>query len=217
MVTGPATAPHAQLLAAFVFADTVKPEAASVIGALNQLGIRTLMLSGDQASVANTVAQSIGVQEVRAEVLPGDKAAAIAELRQQVSGDHASQAATSGKGSKGHKKAKVAMVGDGVNDAPALAAADVSIAMGSGTDVAMHTAGLTFMDGKLDALPRAVGLSRAVTRKIKQNLAWAFGYNVLALPLAALGYLSPMVAGAAMAMSSVSVVLNALALRRWKP
>jgi Cu+-exporting ATPase len=167
------------------------------VAALQARGLRTVLLSGDNRGAAEAVARRLGIAEVRAEVLPADKAAEVAALRRggQV----------------------VAMVGDGINDAPALAAADVGLAMATGTDVAMATAGLTLMRGDPRLVPEALGLSRAITRKIRQNLFWAFAYNVVGIPLAALGLLSPVVAGAAMALSSVSVLANALLLSRWRP
>jgi Cu+-exporting ATPase len=177
------------------FGDEPKAGAATAIAALHAQGLRTLLLSGDNRGAAEAVARRLGITEVRAEVLPADKAAVVTELR---------------------RTAKVAMVGDGINDAPALAAADVGLAMATGTDVAMETAGLTLMRGDPALVLEAWQLSRAITRKIRQNLFWAFAYNVVGIPLAALGWLSPVVAGAAMAMSSLSVLGNALLLARWR-
>ena len=157
------------------------------------MGLRTVMLTGDAQGAARAVAAQLGIDEVQAGILPQAKADAAAALH------------------------PVAMVGDGINDAPALAAADVGIAMGGGTDVAMETAGITLMRGDLSLVADAIEVSRPTVRKIRQGLFWAFAYNALGIPLAALGYLSPMVAGAAMALSSVSVVCNALLLRRWRP
>jgi len=187
----------ARLLGLLAFGDTVKPAAAQAISRLHALGIRTIMLTGDNEGSAQAVARELGIDEVRANVLPGDKAAAVQALR-----------ASAGR---------VAMVGDGINDAPALAAADVGIAMATGTDVAMETAGITLMRGDPRLVADAVDISRRTYAKIKQNLWWAFGYNVLGIPLAAFGLLNPVIAGAAMAFSSVSVVSNALTLRRWRP
>jgi Cu+-exporting ATPase len=178
------------------FGDTAKADARSAIDALRALGVRTLLLSGDNRDSAGAVAAALGIDAVRAEVLPADKAAIVAEHKRDGS--------------------VVAMVGDGLNDAPALAAADVGIAMGTGTDVAMHAAGITLMRGQVSLVADAIDLSRRTTAKIRQNLFWAFVYNVVGIPLAALGWLSPVVAGAAMALSSVSVVTNALTLRSWK-
>ena len=185
-----------RVLGLLAFGDAVKPGAAAAVATLRRLGVRTVLLTGDNAGAAAAVARGIGLDEVRAQVLPEQKAEAIRSLRaQQV----------------------VAMVGDGVNDAPALAAADVGIAMGTGTDVAMHTAAITLMRGDPGLVPAAIDISRRTYAKIRQNLFWAFVYNVVGIPLAALGYLSPVIAGAAMALSSVSVVTNALTLRRWRP
>ncbi|CAN5655653.1 copper-translocating P-type ATPase CopA1 [soil metagenome] len=185
--------------ALLAFGDEPKPEAKEALSALRALGIRVMMISGDNKGAALAMGARLGLaaDEVMAEVLPGDKSAKIMQLKE---GGHV-----------------VAMVGDGVNDAPALAAADVGMAMGSGTDVAMHAAGITLMRGDVALVAGALSLSRRTVAKIRQNLFWAFAYNVAGIPLAALGYLSPVVAGAAMALSSVSVMANALLLRRWKP
>jgi Cu+-exporting ATPase len=167
------------------------------------MGVRTVLISGDNRGAAEAAGRELGITEVQAEVLPGDKAAAVQALRQGLP-----------------PGAKVAMVGDGINDAPALAAADVGIAMAGGaggTDVAMETAGLTLLRGDPALVAEALELSRAITRKLRQNLFWAFAYNVVGIPLAAAGLLNPVFAGAAMAMSSASVVGNALLLKRWKP
>ena len=182
---------------AIAFADALRPEAKRAVDELRGLGLRPLMLSGDAAPVARRAAAALGIADVRGGVLPEDKAAVLREL-----------------GAKGER---VAMVGDGVNDAPALAVADVGIAVGSGTDIAMETAGITLMRPNPMLIPAAVAVSRATLRKIKQNLFWAFVYNVVGIPAAALGFLSPTVAGAAMAFSSVCVVGNSLLLRRWRP
>ena len=202
----PGAAPPAQVQGLLAFGDALKPEAAAAVRALQQAGVRTVMISGDHPGAAALVASTLGLDEFHAEVLPADKARLVQALQVK-----AAEAAGGGK---------VAMVGDGVNDAPALAAADVGIAVvnaGSGTDVAMETAGLTLMRGDPRLVAEAIGLSQAVHRKLRQNLFWAFAYNVVGIPLAALGSLSPVVAGAAMAMSSVSVVTNALLLARWRP
>lgn len=181
----------------FAFGDAAKPEAAEAIAALHAQGVRCVLVSGDNRGAAESVARRLGIDEVHAEVLPADKAQVVASLRSGLAPGE-----------------KVAMVGDGINDAPALAAADVGLAMSTGTDVAMESAGLTLMRGDLRLVPEALSLSRAVTRKIHQNLFWAFVYNVVGIPAAALGFLTPVIAGAAMALSSVSVVSNALLLRR---
>ncbi|AFR18236.1 heavy metal translocating P-type ATPase [Burkholderia pseudomallei] len=187
-----------EALALVAFGDTVKPNARRAIERLAARGIRSALVTGDNRGSATAVAASLGIDEVHAQVLPDDKARVVAQLK-----------ATAGDGA-------VAMVGDGINDAPALAAADVGIAMATGTDVAMHTAGITLMRGDPALVADAVDISRRTYRKIQQNLFWAFVYNLVGIPLAALGWLNPMIAGAAMALSSVSVVTNALLLRRWK-
>jgi Cu+-exporting ATPase len=186
------------LRALMAFADEPKPEAREALAALRARGLRLGMISGDNRAAALAMGLRLGLREdeVMAEVLPGDKAARVAALR---AGGHV-----------------VAMVGDGVNDAPALAAADVGLAMATGTDVAMHAAGITLMRGDVRLVAGALDISRRTVRKIRQNLFWAFAYNVAGIPLAALGYLNPVVAGAAMALSSVSVMTNALLLRRWR-
>ena len=189
------------LRALLAFGDEPKPGAKEALAALRARGIRTVMISGDNRGAAEAMARWLGLRpeegEVMAEVLPGDKAARVTELKRN-----------------GHV---VAMVGDGVNDAPALAAADVGLAMGNGTDVAMHAAGITLMRGDPLLVAGAFSVSGRTVAKIRQNLFWAFIYNVAGIPLAAFGYLSPVIAGAAMALSSVSVMANALLLRRWRP
>ncbi len=187
-------------LGLLAFGDAPKAGAAAAIARLHALGLRTALISGDNRGAAATVARQLGIDEVHAEVLPGDKAAVVAALRAALPAG-----------------ARVAMVGDGVNDAPALAAADVGLAMSTGTDVAMHSAGLTLMRGDVGLVAEAYELSHAIATKLRQNLFWAFAYNVVGIPLAAFGALSPMLAGGAMALSSVSVVGNALLLGRWKP
>ena len=189
---------HGEVLALLGFGDAVKPHAKAAIAKLKTMGIGTVLISGDNRAAAQTAAAALGIDDVRAEVLPADKAARIAELRE--GGKHV-----------------VAMVGDGVNDAPALAAADVGFAMGTGTDVAMQAAGVTLMRGDPMLVAEAIDLSRRTWAKLRQGLFWAFAYNVLGIPVAAAGFLDPMLAGGAMALSSVSVVLNALSLRRWRP
>ncbi|QIL45322.1 copper-translocating P-type ATPase [Acidovorax sp. HDW3] len=188
------------LRALLAFGDEPKPGAREAIAALHARGIRCVMISGDNRGAAEAMARRLGLKpeegEVLAEVLPGDKAAAVRQLQQ---------------GGR-----VVAMVGDGVNDAPALAAADVGLAMGNGTDVAMQAAGITLMRGDPALVAAALEISRRTVAKIRQNLFWAFAYNVAGIPLAALGYLNPVLAGAAMALSSVSVMTNALLLKKWR-
>lgn len=186
-----------EVLGFITFHDTIKADAQLAIDKLHKLGIKSMMLSGDNQGSAEAVARSLGIDKVKAEVLPGDKASVIQDLKKE--------------------GMIVAMVGDGINDAPALASADVGMAMSTGTDVAMHTSGITLMRGNPALIADAISISQKTYSKIQQNLFWAFIYNVIGIPLAALGYLSPMVAGAAMALSSVSVVTNSLLLKRWKP
>ncbi|MRW89325.1 heavy metal translocating P-type ATPase [Duganella sp. FT80W] len=185
------------VLGLLAFGDRIKPQATAAVRALHAMGIHTILLTGDNQGSADAVGHQLGVQRIIANMLPADKAATIAALK------------TDG--------ATIAMVGDGINDAPALAAADVGIAMSSGTDVAMHAAGITLMRGDPALVAAAISISRRSYNKIRQNLFWAFIYNLIGIPLAALGMLNPIVAGGAMALSSVSVISNALLLRRWKP
>ncbi|CAG8869488.1 Copper-exporting P-type ATPase [Pseudomonas fluorescens] len=189
-------APQARVLGLLAFGDSLKPGAGQAIDQLRANGISSHLLTGDNRGSAKVIAQALGIDDVHAEVLPADKAATVAILKQT---------------------GVVAMVGDGINDAPALAAADVGIAMGGGTDVAMQAAGITLMRGDPRLVPAALEISRKTYAKIRQNLFWAFIYNLIGIPLAALGYLNPVLAGAAMALSSVSVVSNALWLKTWKP
>ena len=186
----------AQVLGLLAFGDTIKPASHQAIERLHALGIKTVMLTGDNAGSAQAVARALKIDEVHAQLLPDDKARIIGELRQ--------------------RGEVVAMVGDGLNDAPSLVAADVGLAVSTGTDVAMEAAGITLMRGDPRLVADALDVSRRTYSKIRQGLFWAFLYNTLGIPLAALGMLNPMVAGAAMAFSSVSVVLNALTLRRWR-
>jgi Cu+-exporting ATPase len=184
------------VLSLIAFGDTVKPTARAAIERLKQMGIKSVLVTGDNRGSAASVAAALGIDEFHAEVLPADKARVIHDLKIRSAG-------------------VVAMAGDGINDAPALAAADIGIAMATGTDVAMHAAGITLMRGDPALVADAIDISRRTWRKIQQNLFWAFVYNLIGIPLAAFGLLNPMLAGAAMAFSSVSVVTNALLLRRW--
>nr|MDQ2958276.1 heavy metal translocating P-type ATPase [Actinomycetota bacterium] len=186
-----------QLTGIVVVADTIRDTSKAAIEQLRLLGLRPILLTGDNARAARAVADQVGISEVIAEVLPAGKAAAIAELR------------SAGR--------TVAMVGDGVNDAAALAGADLGLAIGGGSDAAIEASDLTLIRPDLLLAADAIRLSRATLRTIKGNLAWAFGYNVAAIPLAALGFLNPMIAGGAMAFSSVFVVSNSLRLRRFRP
>jgi Cu+-exporting ATPase len=188
--------PEPIVLGLFAFGDTLKPGALQAVQQLSARNISSHLLTGDNRGSAKVVAEALGISDVHAEVLPADKAATVAELK---------------------KTGVVAMVGDGINDAPALAAADIGIAMGGGTDVAMHAAGITLMRGDPRLVPAALDISRKTYAKIRQNLFWAFVYNLIGIPLAAFGFLNPVLAGAAMALSSVSVVSNALLLKTWKP
>jgi Cu+-exporting ATPase len=181
--------------ALFIVADTIKPTSAGAIARLKALGLRPVLLTGDNAATAKAVAAEVGIDEVIAEVMPADKAEVIGRLQAE------------GR--------VVAMAGDGVNDAPALARADLGLSIGTGTDVAIEASDLTLVSGDLNAAADAIRLSRSTLRTIKQNLGWAFGYNLAALPLAAVGLLNPVIASAAMAFSSLSVVANALRLRRF--
>ena len=189
-----------QLLAIIAFGDALKNEAHTAIDRLHALGIQTVMLSGDNAAAAKRVGDRIGVDAVYAQILPAHKADWIGRLQRSDDG----------------QRKYVAMVGDGVNDAPALAIADVGMAMATGTDVAMQAAGITLMRGDLTLVPSAIDISKRTWNKIQQNLFWAFVFNTTGIPLAALGYLTPMLAGSAMALSSFCVLSNALLLKRWK-
>jgi P-type Cu+ transporter len=185
-----------RLRGALAVADTVKPSAAAAVAALRRLGLRPVLLTGDNEATARAVAACVGIDDVIAEVLPAAKAAAVKDLQEN-----------------GHR---VAMVGDGMNDGPALATADLGLAIGEGTDVAISAADMILLRQDLRVIPDAIRLARAARTTIRCNLAWAFGYNVAAVPVAALGLLNPLIAAAAMTMSSVLVVANSLRLRRFR-
>jgi len=186
-----------QIRGLLIVADTVKPTSAEAVGRLRDLGLRPVLLTGDNERAARAVAAAVGIEEVVAGVLPAGKVDAVKRLQ------------AAGR--------VVAMAGDGVNDAAALAQADLGLAMGTGTDAAIQASDLTLIRGDLLAVPDAILLSRRTLTTIKGNLVWAFGYNAAAIPLAALGFLNPLIAAAAMAFSSVFVVTNSLRLRRFQP
>lgn len=184
------------LLGIISVADEVKESSKEAIDKLHEMGIETYMITGDSNRAANAIAKSLDIERVYAEVLPQDKSDKIKEIK------------TEGK--------VVAMVGDGINDAPALAEADIGFAIGTGTDVAIEASDITIINGDINSVVKAIELSKRTMRTIKQNLFWAFFYNVIGIPIAALGFLNPMIAGAAMAFSSVSVVTNSLRLKSFK-
>jgi Cu+-exporting ATPase len=185
---------NGRTVAIFGIADRPRENAPQALAQLHRMGVRTLLVTGDVPATANYVARQVGIDEVIAQARPERKLEIVRELQSQ--------------------GARVGMIGDGINDAPALAAADVGFAIGSGTDIAMETADITLVQGDISKVAEAMSLSRDTLRIIHQNLFWAFAYNTVAIPVAALGKLNPMIASAAMAFSSVSVVLNSLRLQR---
>jgi Cu+-exporting ATPase len=189
--------PDRKILGEFSFSDSIKPSARQAVAALKRHGVSVMMLTGDHQATASQVASELGIKDYRAQVLPQDKVRIVEDLKK------------SGK--------IIAMVGDGINDAPALAAAQVGMAMSTGTDVAMQVSGVTLMRGEPLLVADVIAISKRTYRKIQQNLFWAFIYNIVGIPLAAMGYLSPWIAGGAMAFSSFSVVSNSLLLKGWKP